>query len=682
MLHPPSKGRPPLIGSQAAPMACATSPSFSPPHPVSLALLFAPPLLPALAASRSRLPSSLLRESMFCSRLLGGPSLKGANRLLRHGGGTLPSSFVLQLHDNDMIFKGSLRTLLPHAVRNLIRLNNLSMSNTSGMAEGFKQANVVILHKSLADDFEKFCRANDGPLPLLYRSKPGEWKCPSLSNDSDIRTDCLQYRKYENGICTEILTSLKEYSEPLKDMVTFYLGCSFTFEKALQKAGVPVRNVEQKCNVSMYKTAVPCCETEHFYCNLVVTMRPVPKDKLGVVVQTTYPMKKSHGAPIHIGNPGLLGIQDLSSPDYGDVVQTHPGDVPVFWACGVTGLDAISNCKSLLAFTHSPGCMFITDLKDEDTAVCYDKEIPEVYCICQNPLHYSITSAAAVQKIRCLEDMIGVDPGDRGIKHLCSQDELLKACLSISHAQSVLITTGFPTHFKYEPPEENDGPPGAIAIAAMLKAMGKNVAIVTDQRALNLNEKIIKEAVEEGILETPVPIISYHHDSADSALLFLCEDGNPEKPKFNHLIAIERAGMAADGNYYNVRKINIKHLVDPIDELFLAAHSIPGITTTGIGDGGNELGMGKVKEAVKKYIKNGDVIACDVEADFTVVAGVSNWGGYAVACALYILSTCEIHDRYLRKAVGFPRFSTKVAWTALALPSVAKSDLFCRKKSC
>ncbi|XP_060117224.1 D-glutamate cyclase, mitochondrial-like [Heteronotia binoei] len=582
------------------------------------------------------------------------------------------SELKQNLEEEGMIIR-HLRTLLPSVVRKLIRSDKLSISNTSGMSEGFKQANVIILHKSLADDFEKFCHANEGPVPLLYRSKPGEWKCPTMSTDSDIRTDCLQYRKYENGLCTGILTSLKEYSEQLKDMVTFYLGCSFTFEKAVQKVGIPVRNVEQKCNVSMYKTAVPCCDSEHFHCNLVVSMRPIPKDKLEMVVQTTYPMKKSHGAPVHIGNPGLLGIKDLSKVDYGDEVQAHPEDVPVFWACGVTGVEAISNCKSPLAFTHSPGCMFITDLKDVDAAVDCGKEIPEVYCICQNPLHYSIASATAVQKIRRLEEIIGVDPGDRGVKHLCCQDELLRGCLSISHAHSVLITTGFPTHFSYEPPEENDGPPGAIAMAAILKALGKHVAIVTDQRAINLIENIIKEAVKEGILKTAVPVLSYHGKAADSALHFLCEDGNPEKPKFSHLIAIERAGMAADGNYYNVRKINIKHLVDPIDELFVAARSIPGITTTGIGDGGNELGMGKVKEAVKKYIQNGDIIACDVEADFAVTAGVSNWGGYAVACALYILNTCEVHDSYLRKAIGVSRLSEKGSW-ASALPSVVKEE--------
>nr|XP_005285453.1 D-glutamate cyclase, mitochondrial isoform X4 [Chrysemys picta bellii] len=485
-----------------------------------------------------------------------------------------------------MFFTGGLRSLLPLAVRSLIRFNKLNISNTSGMAKGYKQANVVILHKSLADDFEKFCHANDGPLPLLYRSKPGEWKCPSLSSNSDIRTDCLQYRIYEYGACTGTSTSLKDYFDQLKDMVTFYLGCSFSFEKAAHKVGVPLRNVEQKCNVSMYKTDMPCCRVASFCCNLVVTMRPIPEDQLEAVVEASCPLKDSHGAPVHIGNPGLLGIQNLSRPDYGDPVQPHPQDVPVFWACGVTGVEAVNNCKSPLAFTLSPGCMFITALKNEDAPVHNSKEIPTVHCISQNPLHYSIASETAVQKIRELESLIGVDPG---------------------------------------------------------------------------------------VLKTPVPLLSYQGDAAESALMFLCENGNLERPRFDHLIAIERAGMAADGNYYNARKVNIKHLVDPIDELFLAAHNIPGVTTTGIGDGGNELGMGKVKEAIRKHIKNGDVIACDVEADFAIVAGVSNWGGYAVACALYILNTCEIHDRYLRKAIGFPRLSKKANW-ASALPSITKEE--------
>lgn len=572
-----------------------------------------------------------------------------------------------------MVCLQRLRLLAPEAVRRLIRSNQIAVRNTSGMAEGFNQANIVILHKSLAVDFEKFCHANSGPLPLLYRSAPGEWRSPPLSSDSDIRTDCLTYRKYENGKFTESLSSLKRYSEQLKDMVTFYLGCSFSFESAMQKVGVPVRNVEQKCNVSMYKTSVPCFSVASFRCPLVVTMRPVPEDKLDAAVRATHPMQTVHGAPVHIGSSDLIGIKNLSTPDFGDPVQPHPGDVPVFWACGVTGVEAVSSCKSPLAFTHSPGAMFITDIKNQDTPAHHLEGAHLVHRISTSPLHYSIATPQVAEKIRTLEAVIGADPGGRGVKHLFVKDDLLKACLSLSHATSVLITTGFPTHFKENPPEETDGPPGAIAMAAMLHALGKDVSIVSDRRALDMNQSIIENAVQEGVLKAQVPLLFYQHEDEKSALRFLCKDGDPASPRFQHLVAIERAGMAADGNYYNARKINIKHLVDPIDELFLAADTIPGVTTTGIGDGGNELGMGKVKDAVKKHIAGGDIIACDVAADFAITTGVSNWGGYAVACGLYLLNTCEMHERYLRRAVGFPSLSQEAVWRK-ALPSIIKED--------
>ncbi|XP_075700467.1 D-glutamate cyclase, mitochondrial isoform X2 [Rhinoderma darwinii] len=572
-----------------------------------------------------------------------------------------------------MVCLNSLRSLIPAAVRGLIRQNRIHVRNTSGMSAGYNQANVVILHKSLADDFEKFCQANSGPLPLLYRSGPGERKCPPLSGDSDIRTDCLLYRRYEDGVYAESLASLESYTEQLRDMVTFYLGCSFSFESAVEKLGVPVRNVEQERNVSMYKTAVRCYEVGKFSCNLVVTMRPIPQDKLEAAVIATHPMKKYHGAPVHIGSPDFLGIKDLQKADYGDVVEMRPGDVPVFWACGVTGVEAVVSCKSPLAFTHSPGCMFITDVKNEDAPDPCTEEGPIVVQISSDPLHYSLVSQRIAEKIRSLEEIVGIDPGNRGIKNLLIKDELLKCCLSLSHAKSVLITTGFPTHYQQVPPEETDGPPGAIAMAAMFQALGKKVAIVTDEHAIDMNRKIVEDAIAQGVLKTAVPLLSYKGETPNSALEFLCENGDPSAPRFDHLVAIERAGRASDGNYYNARKINIKHLVDPIDDLFVAAQTIPGISTTGIGDGGNELGTGKVKKAVKKYIRNGDTIACDVAADFTVIAGVSNWGGYAVSCALYLLNSCEIHERYLRKATGFPKLSERETW-ASSLPSIQKEE--------
>ncbi|XP_006754779.1 PREDICTED: UPF0317 protein C14orf159 homolog, mitochondrial [Myotis davidii] len=560
-------------------------------------------------------------------------------------------------------------------IRSLILQKKRNIRNMSSTIGGPRPASMVVLHRALAPAFETFCQANRGPLPLLGRSEPGKWALPALGTVSGTRMDRPQFRKYEFGACTGSLTSLEEYSEQLKDMVAFFLGCSAPLEGAWEKAGLPRRDPLGHGHVGAYKTTVPCATVAGFCCPLVVTMRPVPKDKLERLVQASCSLMGEQGQPVHIGDPELLGIRDLSRPDYGDPVPCQPGEVPVFWPSQLTSLEAVSGYQTPLAFTSAPGSTVMTDLKDlEALAGCLSPEgIPEVHPISQDPLHYSIASASAVQKIRELETVIAVDPGNRGIGHLLRKDELLRASLSLSHAHAVLLTTGFPTHFNHEPPEETDGPPGAIALAAFLQALDKGVSMIVDRRALSLFQKLVEEAVEQGVLKTPVPILTYQGGSAGAAQAFLCDERDPKSPRFDHLVAIERAGRAADGNYYNARKMNIKHLVDPIDDLFLVAQKIPGISSTGVGDGGNELGMGKVKEAVKSHIRNGDVIACDVEADFAVIAGVSNWGGYALACALYILNSCEVHGRYLRKATGPSHAPGEQRWTE-ALPSVTKEE--------
>ncbi|XP_074091601.1 D-glutamate cyclase, mitochondrial [Macrotis lagotis] len=573
-----------------------------------------------------------------------------------------------------MIFITYLRTHLPPTIRSLILQKKFNPRNISGMSRGPKQASVVILPRSFAEDFEKFCQANSGPLPLLYRSEPGEWELPPVNAALNISNDGPQFKKYEFGSCTDNLTSLEGYSEQLKDMVTFYLGCNISAKETMQKVGIPGRYKENHCNMGLYKTTVPCSTVGSFCCPLVVTMTPVPKDKLEAVLHDVYLSRDVQGEPIHIGCPDLLGIKDLSKPDYGEPVMLQPGDIPVFWTSEVTSLEAVSSCRSPQAFTSAPGCAIVFDQKDKRIQVSHSEEVPEVHCISTNPLHYSITSSSSIQKIRELENIIARDPGNRGIKHLFNKDELLKASLSLSHAHSVLITTGFPTHYTHDPPEETDGPPGAIALAAFLQALEKEVAIVVDERAMSLHRKIIEDSIVQGVLKTTIPLLSYQGGEEGSALMFLCKDGDPKSPRFDHLVAIERSGRAADGNYYNARKVNIKHLVDPIDDLFLAAQKIPGISSTGVGDGGNELGMGKVKKSVKKYIKNGDVIACDVEADFAVITGVSNWGGYALACALYLLNMNNIHERYLRKAIGLPIISSRTPGWTQALPSVVKEE--------
>ncbi|PNJ64877.1 C14orf159 isoform 14 [Pongo abelii] len=563
-----------------------------------------------------------------------------------------------------MPFTLHLRSRLPSAIRSLIRQKKPNIRNTSSMAGELRPASLVVMPRSLAPAFERFCQANTGPLPLLGQSEPEKWMLPSQDAISETRMGHPQFWKYEFGACTGSLASLEQYSEQLKDMVAFLLGCSFSLEEALEKAGLPRRDPAGHSQAGAYKTTVPCATHAGFCCPLVVTMRPIPKDKLERLVRACCSLGGERGQPVHIGDPG---VSRGKSPEQGSKAPA---------AVSGLGLQMPLRFKETpLAFASIPGCTVMTDLKDAKApAGCLTPErIPEVHHISQDPLHYSIASVSASQKIRELESMISIDPGNRGIGHLLCKDELLKASLSLSHARSVLITTGFPTHFNHEPPEETDGPPGAVALATFLQALEKEVAIIVDQRAWNLHQKIVEDAVEQGVLKMQIPILTYQGGSVEAAQAFLCKNGDPQTPRFDHLVAIERAGRAADGNYYNARKMNIKHLVDPIDDLFLAAKKIPGISSTGVGDGGNELGMGKVKEAVRRHIRHGDVIACDVEADFAVIAGVSNWGGYALACALYILYSCAVHSQYLRKAVGPSRAPGDQAWTQ-ALPSVIKEE--------
>ncbi|XP_024125735.1 D-glutamate cyclase, mitochondrial isoform X1 [Oryzias melastigma] len=577
-----------------------------------------------------------------------------------------------------------LNRLTPAELRLLIRQNDSRIGTTSGLAYGFQQANLLILPSHLANDFEDFCRRNPAPLPLLYRSKPGETSCPPLAGGADVRTDVSQYRVYEEGRLVKTVSSLQSYSQHssspglMSEMVSFYLGCSFGFEGKLKEAGIPVRNVEQGRNVSMYRTSIRCIPAGAFHCHLVVTMRPVPAALLDTVVGVTHLNPLAHGAPVHIGDAALLGIQDLSKPDYGDQVDLQPGDVPVFWACGVTSIEAVLCSKPPLAFSHSPGCMFLTDIPDTPDSVNTPELVPLCFPVSYNPLLYSLASKVAVEKIRQLEMIIGEDPGQRGIRALFVQDELLRSCLALSHSSSVAITTGFPTHYMHSPPDETDGPPGAIAIATMLQSLGKDVTLLTDRRAVEMTGAMVDDAVKTGVLKAAIPVVTFDGSGPKAAQDFLCPHGDTSKPRFDHLVAIERSGRAEDGNYYNMRGINIKHLVDPIDDLFIAAKTISGVSTTGVGDGGNELGMGKVKQKVKSLMPMGDLVACDVPADFAITAGVSNWGGYAVACGLYLLHTCPSHRRYLRKGLGQEAAATSEQlqdWSS-CLPSVEKEETF------
>uniref|UniRef100_G5E6X1 D-glutamate cyclase n=1 Tax=Loxodonta africana TaxID=9785 RepID=G5E6X1_LOXAF len=513
---------------------------------------------------------------------------------------------------------------------------------------GPQTTSMVVLNRSLAPAFDSFCQANSP----LGRSEPSKWILPALGAASDTRTGCPQFWKYEFGICMGSLASLEEYSQQPKDMVAFVLGCSFSPEEALKEAGLPSRDSGGHGYGSAYKITVPCSTTAGFCCPLMVTVRPVPKDKLEKLMQASCSIAGEHGQPIHIGHPDLLGIKDLSQPAYGDIVVCQPGDVPVFWPSQLTSLEAVSSCKASLAVTSAAGYMILTDLKGAKMpATCLTPEgILEVHHI-SDPLYYSIASASAVQKIRELETLITVDPGKKQNIHTFRQDKLLRASLSLSHTHSVLLTA-IPTHFTHKPPEETD-PPGAIALAIFLQALEKEASIVVDRRALILHGKLVEEAFEQGgVLKTQIPLLTYQDGSAEAVQAFLRKDGDPKSPAyFDHLVATEHAGRAANGNYYNARKMNIEHLADPIDDLFLAAQNIPDISSTGgasVSFGGVGLERGVIKVgSLGKHLRKTLFFVCFFEASFVMVQATRSWVGHTTPCLLCILTRCLCHQQEL-----------------------------------
>ena len=251
-------------------------------------------------------------------------------------------------------------------VRQAARRGELT-DQTSGLAPGFAQANLAILPRELADDFLLFCQRNPKPCPLLDVTEAGNPHPERVAAGSDLRTDLPRYRVWRDGELVDEPTDITDYWRG--DLVAFVIGCSFTFEDALLRAGVPVRHIERGTNVPMYRTNVACRPAGAFHGPLVVSMRPLqPADAIRAV-QITSRFPSVHGAPVHLGFPEQLGIADLQHPDYGDPVPVLPGELPVFWACGVTPQSIIMQAKPALAITHSPGCMFVTDLKDETLAV-------------------------------------------------------------------------------------------------------------------------------------------------------------------------------------------------------------------------------------------------------------------------------------------------------------------------
>uniref|UniRef100_A0A8B9XKE4 D-glutamate cyclase n=1 Tax=Bos mutus grunniens TaxID=30521 RepID=A0A8B9XKE4_BOSMU len=523
-----------------------------------------------------------------------------------------------------MIFTFHGKAGLPSALRSLIIQKKPNTRNMSSMSRVEYLAGYNPWDRKESDMTWHACQANSGPLLLLGQSEPDKWNCPlwPLFQAPAFlcvpRMGCPQFGECEFSVYTGSLPSLEESSEQLKDTVTFLLGGSFSLGEVWEDMGLPA-----------YKTAVSYAIITGFCCPLVVTMMPAPKDKLGRLGQATWSMPGEQGQRHSHGDPELLGIRDLSKPDYREVVVCQPGRVPVFWPSQLTSLKAVGS-------SHQ-GCTVTTNLKGTATPTRHltPEGIPEIHHISQDPLHYSMASAAAIQRISELEMIIAIDPGNKGKGHICL-GELLQASLARSHARSVLLTTIFPMYFNYRPP---DRLPGAVALAAFLQALEKGSSMVVKQRDLSVHKKLVDEATEQ----MSTPMLTYQSGSVGADQVFLCRDGNPKSPRFDHLVAIKHAERALLG--------------DPIDDLFLGAHKIPGISSTGVNDKGNKLGMDKVKEAVKRHIRNGDILTCDMESDFAVITAKCSDGPQALP----------------GKETGPFRPPGEQNWTR-ALPSVTKEE--------
>ena len=249
----------------------------------------------------------------------------------------------------------------PAEVRQLIREGKIT-TQTSGMCDGYAQGNLLVLPMEQAYDFLLFTQRNPKSCPVLEVGDVGSRLVKRMANGGDIAKDIPKYRVWENGILTGEYTDVSHLWRD--DFVYFLIGCSFSFEGELLAANVPVRHIEEGKNVPMYLTNIETDPAGIFHGKTVVSMRPMPADQAIRATSITASMPRVHGAPIHIGDPAVIGIADINKPDFGDAVTIKEGELPVFWCCGVTPQSVVMSAKPPIAISHAPGHMFITDVKN------------------------------------------------------------------------------------------------------------------------------------------------------------------------------------------------------------------------------------------------------------------------------------------------------------------------------
>ncbi len=252
----------------------------------------------------------------------------------------------------------------PSEARRIIRAGEYT-GHTAGIAPDYVQGNLCILPKELAQEFAAFCQRNPKPCPVIGMGAPGDPSLPDLG-DIDIRTDLPRYRVFKDGKLVDEPTDIAKYWSD--DLVTFLLGCSFSFELPILQEGIRLQHVERNTVVPMYRTSIECVPAGRFKGRMVVSMRSFAPAEAIRAIQITSRFPAVHGAPVHLGLPEAIGVHDLMRPDWGDPPEMKPGELPVFWACGVTPQVAIEAARPSICITHKPGSMLITDKRNSALA--------------------------------------------------------------------------------------------------------------------------------------------------------------------------------------------------------------------------------------------------------------------------------------------------------------------------
>ena len=253
----------------------------------------------------------------------------------------------------------------PREIRAACRSGELTRT-TAGLAPDYVQANLAVLPREQAYDFLLFCQRNPQPCPLLEVTDVGSAEPKLTAPGADLRTDIAKYRIYEKGELTDEVTDVTPYWR--EDLVAFLLGCSFTFEQAIVQAGVRLWHLQHEKSVAMWRTNIQCRPAGIFRGPMVVSMRPIRPMDLPKAITASARFPGAHGAPVHIGAPKAIGIADIDKPHYGDAQGFEAGDIPVFWACGVTPQAVALASKPPFMITHSPGNMFVTDMRNSQLA--------------------------------------------------------------------------------------------------------------------------------------------------------------------------------------------------------------------------------------------------------------------------------------------------------------------------